>query len=207
MLLPYVQILPYLLLRLGNIRWLCLGVSEFSLCFLTIRLWNVWMCFDLHYFISVFPSQFSALFCPEKLNYFLFFGSKATALLEKDVFFCCAFLLRPRGQPPWQVILWWHWSRLGSSRGAVINCRDREGMPGPSRPPSVPPRRSGLHHTQSACVRRHKPASKEEQTSAAKYHVLMLYVPGWKLCSTGLAFSLFILDCTATSEEVFCQEM
>lgn len=34
-------------------------------------------------------------------------------------------------------------------------------MPGPSRLHSVPPRWSGQHHTQCACVRRYNPASKE----------------------------------------------
>lgn len=112
-------------------------------------------------FLSFFPSQFSAPFCPEKLSNFLFLAAEQLPCWSKTSFFSCAFLLRPRGQTPWQVTQRWHRGWLGSSRSAVINCSAREGMPGPSRPPSAPSRRSGPRHTQSACVRRHKPASKE----------------------------------------------
>lgn len=134
-----------------------------------------WMLFMLSYYMIVkglnvlwfalfhfcLPiSIFSSLLSWE-IKYFSFFGNKATALLEKDVFFCHAFLLHPWGQLLWQVILWWHRSWLRSSRDTAINCRDREGMPGPSWPPSMPPRWSGPHHVQSGCIRRHKPASKD----------------------------------------------
>lgn len=46
-------------------------------------------------FLSFFPSQFSAPFCPEKLNYFLF-GSTVPALLEKR----CLFQLCPLAASP-----------------------------------------------------------------------------------------------------------
>lgn len=111
-------------------------------------------------FLSFFSSQFSARFCPEKLNHFLFLAAERLPCWSKDVFFqLCPLAASPRPdsltghpvmapEPSWEQ---WECCYSGSAG---------EGMPAQPAP-LVPPRQPGLCHTQSAYVGRHRAASRE----------------------------------------------
>lgn len=111
-------------------------------------------------FLSFFPSQFSAPFCPEKLNNFFFWQQSDCLVRVKMSFLAVSSCCIPQARLPDRSPCDGTGGCLGAAGALLLIAVPGRGRWG-QRAPSVSLRQSGPHHTQSACVRRHKAASKE----------------------------------------------
>ena len=111
-------------------------------------------------FLSFFASQFSAPFCPEKLNNFLFWQESDCLVGVKMSFSAVSSCCLPQARLPDRSPCDGTGARSGAAGALLLMAVPGRGRQG-QRAPSAPPRQSGPRHTQSACVRRHKAASKE----------------------------------------------
>lgn len=111
-------------------------------------------------FLPFFPSQFSAPFCPEKLNNFLFWQQSHCLVGVKMSFSALSSCCIPQARLPDRSPSDGTGARSGAAGALLLMAVPGRGRWG-QRAPSAAPRQSGPRHTQSACVRRHKAASKE----------------------------------------------
>lgn len=103
------------------------------------------MCFDLHYFISVFPSQFSAPFCPEKLNNFLFLAVKQLPCWRKMPFSAVPSCCIPEASFPDRSSCNGTEAGWGAAGVLLLIAGTGRGCQGPAGPPQCP--QGGLGRT------------------------------------------------------------
>lgn len=148
-------------LTLGHVWWLWLRVCECCLCFL-ITYCEISECalICIISFLSFFPSQFSAPFCPEKLNNFLFWQTSDCLEGVKISFSVLSSYYIPQARLPDRSPCDGTRACLGAVGAVLLMAVPGRGHWGQRAPPA-PSRQSKPCHTRSACVRRHKAARKE----------------------------------------------
>lgn len=149
------------ILMLGHIWWLWLRVCECYLCFPIIYC-EISECalICIISFLSFFPSQFSAPFCPEKLSNFLFWQTSDCLEGKKISFSVSSSYSIPQTRLPDRSPYDGTGACLRAVGALLLMAVPGRGHWG-QQAPSAPLRQSKPCHTQSACVRRHKAASKE----------------------------------------------